>query len=153
MTGGWRGRLGGATGGSERGAVAVEVVLIVPLLMLVLGTIVAGWRLWSARTQVTDAASSAARAATVERSGSVARGRAEAVARANLDSLDLPCRGAAVEVDVADFARPPGERGEVRVDIACTVSLADLLTPGLPGQWEVRGEGRHTMDTFRERQP
>lgn len=137
----------------ERGAVAVEVVLIIPVLMMVLGTLVGGWRLWSARTQVTDAASSAARAATVEGSGSAARARAQSVARANLDTLGLSCQRATVEVDVSGFSKPPGERAEVTVGISCTVPLSDLLAPGLPGQRQVTGQGRHQLDTFRERQP
>ncbi|MEL4504765.1 TadE/TadG family type IV pilus assembly protein [Luteococcus sp. H138] len=137
----------------ERGAVAVEVVLIIPVLMLVLGTLVAGWRLWSARAQVTDAAGAAARAATVEKSGSAARARAQSVARSNLQTLGLPCQGAGIDVDVSGFHRPPGERAEVTVGISCTVGLGDLLAPGLPGQWQVRAQGKHPLDTFRERQP
>ena len=56
----------------ERGAVAMELVVLVPMLMMVLGVMTAGWRLWTARTQVSDAAAAAARAATLESSGQAA---------------------------------------------------------------------------------
>lgn len=138
---------------NERGAVAVEVVLLVPALVLLLGVFVAGWRLWSARTQVTDAAASAARAATLETSGSVARARAHRVARTNLEVLRVPCGSSTIDVDVSGFARPPGQPAQVRVDVGCTVGLGDLLVPGLPGSWRVHGTASQTMDTFRERQP
>ncbi len=48
----------------QRGAAAVELALLVPALLLVLGLLVAGGRLWFARTTVNEAAQTAARAAS-----------------------------------------------------------------------------------------
>ena len=39
----------------QRGAAAVEVVLLVPVLVVVMCVTTAGWRLWSARTALTGA--------------------------------------------------------------------------------------------------
>ena len=58
----------------QRGSVAVEVALLAPALVLVLGLLVAGGRLWFARTTVVEAAQASARAA------SLARGPGEAAA-------------------------------------------------------------------------
>jgi len=133
--------------------VAVEVVLLVPAIVLVLGVLVAGWRLWSVRTQAGDAAASAARAATLETSGQVARQRAEQVAHANVQALGQHCADLSVRTDTAGFARPPGTPAQVTVQVGCTVHLADLLAPGLPGSWRVEGTATQPMDTFRERRP
>ena len=56
----------------QRGAAAVELTLLVPALLLVLGLLVAGGRLWFARTTVNEAAQSAARAASLARSAGAA---------------------------------------------------------------------------------
>lgn len=140
-------------GRDERGAAAVELVILVPALVLVIGVLVAGWRLWSARAEVTDAAAAGARAATLERSGAQARQRAERVAQSNLDTFGLRCDPAAVSVDTTGFHRPSGSTADITVDVTCRVALQDLLVPGLPGYWEVSGSGTHRLDTFRERTP
>ncbi len=46
----------------ERGSASVELTVMVPALVLMLGLIVAGGRVWFARTTVNEAAHSAARA-------------------------------------------------------------------------------------------
>ncbi|MFC6359228.1 TadE/TadG family type IV pilus assembly protein [Luteococcus peritonei] len=137
----------------QRGAAALELVLLVPVLVLVLCVVVAGWRLWTARTALSDAAASAARAATLETSGGAARERAERVARAGLDVEGLHCDEVGVDVDTSGFATLPGTTSHVEVSTRCTLSTADLLVPGLPGTWQLEATGRHRMDTFRERTP
>ena len=56
----------------ERGSVTVELTLVVPALVLVLGLLVAGGRLWFARATVVEAAQSAARAASLARTAGAA---------------------------------------------------------------------------------
>ena len=41
---------------NQRGAAAVELALLVPALLLILGLLVSGGRLWFARTTVNEAA-------------------------------------------------------------------------------------------------
>ena len=53
---------------NQRGAATVELTLLVPALLLVVGLLVAGGRLWFARTTVNEAAQTAARAASLSRS-------------------------------------------------------------------------------------
>ena len=137
----------------ERGAVAMELVVLVPMLMMVLGVMTAGWRLWTARTQVSDAAAAAARAATLEASGQAAAERARLVARADLETVKAECDPSSVDVDTSAFATPPGQPGKVRVDVTCRVRLSDLIAPGLPGSWQVQANREHSLDTFRERRP
>lgn len=139
--------------GRQRGAVAVEVVLLVPMLVVVLGLVVGGWRLWSARTSVTQSAASAARAASLATAGAEARERATGVARANLATLGVRCDDLDIVVEAQDFARPPGQPGLVRVELRCAVALGDLVVPGMPGRWTVTGAATEVLDTYRERRP
>lgn len=144
------------TGGrrrDERGAVAVEVVLLVPAVLLVVGVLVAGWRLWSARTEVTDAAAAAARAATLTSSASTAQEHSLTAARDALQTLGLDCGQLAVSPDLSGFALPPGTPAEVHVAVDCRVSLSDLLVPGLPGSYQLHARATQPLDTFRERRP
>lgn len=137
----------------ERGAVTVEVVILVPLVLLVLGVMVAGWRLWAARSATVQAAEAAARAASIARSGGEAVQRADQVARANLGALGIECSRTAVAPDTADFAKPPGVSGRVGVRVECEVPFADLLVPGMPGSLTVTSNASEQLDTFRERRP
>lgn len=137
----------------ERGSVSLELVVLLPVVMLLVGAMLLGYRLWSARVQVTDAAAAAARAATLTSSGSEAQAAAHRVARENLATLGLRCSSVDVAVDTSDFALPPGEVGRVTTRVDCAVALDDLLVPGLPGSRTLHGTATHTMDTFRERRP
>lgn len=137
----------------DRGAASVEVVLIAPVIVLLIGVMIAGWRLWSARSATQQAAEAAARAASIARSGSDAQQRADQVARTNLQTLGVKCSDAAVSVDVGAFALPPGTEGQVSVRVRCDVSFADLFAPGLPGGTSVTTSASERLDTFRERRP
>ncbi len=71
----------------QRGSAAVEITVLVPALLLTLGLVVAGGRVWFARTTVIEAAYAAARAASLARSAGEAtaaadRGHGPATSRA-----------------------------------------------------------------------
>lgn len=148
-----RTRASGCPSRGERGSVSVEAVLLIPALVIILGLVVGGWRIWSVRTNTTQAAAAGARAASLATSGSQASSVAVQVARENLSTLGQRCDELLVAVDVGAFARPPGEAAAVGVDVRCRVSLADLLVPGLPGHWTANSHAEEILDTFRERRP
>jgi Flp pilus assembly protein TadG len=136
----------------ERGiSMALEVVLLVPVLLLVLGTMVAGGRYWYARTTVERAAASASRAATLQRSASAAGSAARFAATTELDSAMVTCESHDVTVDVSGFAVPVGQPAEVFVTVACTVTFADLLVPGWPGRLAISHTASSVLDRYRER--
>lgn len=136
----------------ERGAIAIEVVLLVPVLLLVVGMLVAGWRVWAARQGAEAAAQAAARSASLQLTGTQARSIAERVASANLKTLHVECVPATT-VDVGDFAKPVGTRGDVTVTVSCRVTFSDLLLPGTPGSIVVKARATERLDTFAERRP
>lgn len=139
-------------GRDDRGAsLSVEAVLLVPALVIVLAVMVGGWRIWTVRGEVRQAAQASARAASLQHSGSEARVSAQAVANAQLQQV--PCDNRSVSVDTTEFNRPGGQPAEVRVSISCRVALHDLLVPGLPGVVDAGAESSSALDRFRERRP
>lgn len=133
----------------DRGATAVEVALILPLILLVAALTVASWRLWQSRADAQSAAQTAARAASV--GGSVDDGRRRATLTASAELAPTRCRQPRADVDAAILGTPPGQRGRVTVDVTCTVSMGDLVLPGLPGSFTVRGRALAPADSHRER--
>lgn len=137
----------------DRGAASVELVLIVPALMLVVGLLVYGWRLWSARAEMTGIASAAARAAAMQRSGADAVRVSRHVVDLNLAQAQVRCARWSLSTDVSGFATLPGTKALVTVRLSCSVSLSDLLVAGFPGRADVAVTSTQPIDTWRERRP
>lgn len=135
----------------ERGSAAVELVLVVPALVLVLGLLVAGGRLWFARATVVEASESAARAASLARTAGEARDAGRRAGHRVLDTDGLRCAGLAVTVDDSGFGVPVGTPATVRSTVTCQVPFADLTLPGMPGSITVRSDGGASLDTYRAR--
>jgi Flp pilus assembly protein TadG len=136
---------------TDRGSVTVELTLVVPALVLVLGLLVAGGRIWFARTVVAGAAQTAARAASLARTPSAAAAHGRDAGRASLSTAGLRCASTSVQVGTAAFAVPVGTPATVRASVHCTVPLADVLLPGLPGSLALDGQGAAALDTYRSR--
>ncbi len=136
----------------ERGAAAVELALIVPLLVLLLGVVVGGARIWLARTGVEQLAAGAARAGSLARTPGEAEAAAKSLVHAHAAADDLRCVEIEVEVDARSLANPPGTPARVEVQVSCAVGLADLIVPGWPGRLTVSASGLSVVDTYRGRQ-
>jgi Flp pilus assembly protein TadG len=129
----------------ERGSVAVELTLLTPLLLLLLLFVVALGRLAEARQEVDDAASQAARAATVAASVADANGTAQQAAAASLESDHITCSHLSVTTKLSSFV----PAGNVQVEVSCAVSLSDLSLLRLPGTETVSGVATSPVDQFR----
>jgi Flp pilus assembly protein TadG len=130
---------------AERGSAAVELTILTPLLILFLLLVVAAGRTGQARNDVYGAASQAARAASLRASPAAATADAHTTAGRALDGRGRSCEGLAVIVDTAGLR--PG--GSVTVEVACTVSLADLVGLGVPGSRVVRASASEVVDVHR----
>ncbi len=135
----------------ERGAASVELVILVPVLVLMLGVLVAGGRLWFARATVVEASQSAARAASLARSSGEAGDAGRRAASRVLATDGLRCAGDAVAVDTGAFGVPVGTPATVTAAVTCRVPFADLSLPGMPGSITVRSTGAAALDTYRAR--
>jgi len=137
----------------QRGAAAVEVAVLIPALLLVCLGVVGVWRVWWAHAQLDAATSAAARAAAQAAGPDQGRQRAALVLTADLAAAGLAC----AETDVLGGASAfgglslgTGQAGTVTVTSRCTVSLAALLVPGLPGTITVTAVATETIDAYRE---
>lgn len=141
----------GGRGEDERGTATVELALLVPALVVVLGLLVAGGRLWFARTAVAEAAQTTARAASLARTPTAAETAGDAAGRASLATAGLRCTSISVRVDSAAFAVPVGTPATVRSTVRCTVPFDDVLLPGMAGSIALTSEGASALDTYRSR--
>ena len=137
--------------GDEVGSASVELALLVPALVLMLGLLVGGGRLWFARTTVSEAAYSAARAASLSRTAGQASSEGAAAARLSLSTSGLTCLDQAVSVDTGAFAVPVGQPATVTTRVTCSVPFADVLLPGMPGSIRLHSTGSSALDTYRSR--
>jgi Flp pilus assembly protein TadG len=136
---------------AERGSATLELAIIAPFLILLLGGLVLAGRVEVAAGAVEQAARSAARDASLARTAAGAREAAQQAADRELRGADLGCAPSTITVDTAGFATRLGQDAVVRVTVACTVSIADLAIPGLPGTRTLTGEAVSPLDRYRSR--
>jgi uncharacterized membrane protein len=138
---------------SGRGAVTVEFVLLVPLLMLLMAIVIGGARVWWARSTVMQLADSAARQASISRSASQAQTSAAQLVQNDSVQTGVRCVTGwpTLTLDTSGFGVPVGQAAEVRARVECAVPLSDVLIPGLPGSLLISGEAVSPLDRFRAR--
>lgn len=129
----------------------MELAILTPLVVVLLGMAIAGGRIYLARAVVSDAAAGAARAATLARSAGEAAGEAQRAARGTLATGGLTCAATNITVDTGAFAVAPGVPATVTSTVSCTISLADVTVPGMPGSMQLTGHGHSALDTYRAR--
>ncbi|WP_323187299.1 MULTISPECIES: TadE/TadG family type IV pilus assembly protein [unclassified Streptomyces] len=135
----------GSRYGRDRGSAAVELVLVAPLLVLVMLVVVAVGLLVDARLVVSDAAHQAARAASLARTDTVARGSADRAASQALREAGAACTQPRVRLATGHLA--PG--ATVTAHVSCTADLGRLTGTGLPGRVQVEGTAYSVVDTYR----
>lgn len=127
---------------SDRGSVAVELALSVPLVVALLALLHTSFHLARATVDVTTTAAAAARAASLTRTPTAATAAAADTAAANLTGR---CTHLHVTVDTTAFHRG----GAVTVTIACTLTTRALTRLALPGTLTTRASSTSPLDTYR----
>ena len=136
---------------SERGSAAVEITMVIPGLLITLGLLIVGGRIWFAHTTVNEAANSAARAASLARSAAEAAIVGRNAADQSLSTNGLRCASTTIEVNTAGFGVPVGSPATITTSIDCRIAFADLLLPRIPGGVDVTASGASALDTYRSR--
>lgn len=134
----------------DDGNAALELVILAPVLLALLGLVIAAGRTSIAQGSVDAAARDAARQASIALTPAAARLAGEASARAALRRDGLDC-SPDVLVNTSQFSIPPGQPAAVTATVTCTVSLADLALPGLPGTARLQGTFSSPLDIYRSR--
>ncbi|MDA8072947.1 MAG: pilus assembly protein [Actinomycetota bacterium] len=129
----------------QRGSATVELLVLVPVVVVFASFVVALGRYEVVRAEVAGAARAGAEAAAEAPTPYAASAAARQAAPAAVDAAGGACRHLAVSTDVGAF--DPG--GSVTVTVRCTVPLADLAVPGLPGSASTTSTVRAPIDTYR----
>ena len=124
---------------------AVELVLVTPLLVLVFLVVVALGRLSDARLLVADAAHQAARAGSLARSEKEAQVQARQAADEALRAAGASCARPRVRLSTGGLA--PG--ASVTAQVSCTTDHGDLTLTGMPGRVLLTDTAFSVVDSFR----
>lgn len=136
---------------SDRGSYALETAVIAPVFFLLLGVLVAAARIELADGTADSAARAAARTASLQRSPGDAQSEAQDAAEQSLADSGLSCSDISVTIDASGLNVPVGQAATVSAQVACTVPLADIGAPGLPGSKTLTASFTSTIDQYRAR--
>ncbi|MCT1549664.1 TadE/TadG family type IV pilus assembly protein [Brevibacterium casei] len=137
---------------ADRGSVSLELVILAPVIIAVIGILFFATRNAQAGNSVTDIADAAARTASLERTPQQAKIAAENEARIALNNTSLVCESMSVSVDVEGFTTTLGATGSVETTVSCSVKLTDLTgIPALPGSHTLTRTGLSPIDPWRQR--
>lgn len=143
-------RRGTGRGNSDAGNAVVEAAILAPLFILFLAALLTGARIRAASAAVTQAAADAARQASIARSPAQASSAATTSALTTLRDKGLHC-APQVSLDLSGFSQPVGRPATVTARVTCTLRLADVAAPGMPGSRTVTEMHRSALDPFRGR--
>ncbi|GGY04131.1 hypothetical protein GCM10010358_67110 [Streptomyces minutiscleroticus] len=136
----------------DEGSTAVEAAVILPVLVMFLCLALAGGRIVTAGAKADAAAEDAAREASIHRTAAAAQDAAHAAAAESLSDQGIQCASSTVVVDTDGLAVPVGQVSTVTVTVHCTVSLADLLLPSIPGARTLESSATSVVDQYRQRE-
>lgn len=129
----------------DRGLASLEFALFAVVLVGATFLVSMAWRVTEATGQVQDAASEAARAASLVQGPASAQVAATAAAEAALDDRTVSCSQLGVRVDTQQLR--PG--GSVSVTVSCTADLQDLTLIGVPGAMTLTSTAVEVVDVRR----
>jgi Flp pilus assembly protein TadG len=134
----------------DAGNAALELVILAPVILFLLGLVIAAGRTSVAEGSVAAAARDAARQASISLTPSAAKTAALSSAQQALAQDGLNC-DPVVKVNVSGFGVPVGEPADVQATVTCRVSLSNLVVPGLPGSKTLRATFTSPLDPYRGR--
>ncbi|WP_371648024.1 MULTISPECIES: TadE/TadG family type IV pilus assembly protein [unclassified Streptomyces] len=138
-------------GHGDEGSAAIEAAIILPVLIMFLCLAVAGGRIVTSGAKLDAAAQDAAREASIHRTAAAAQSAARSAADESLQDQGIACASTSVSIDTGGLRVPVGQVGTVTVTVTCTVPLAELLLPGLPGAKTLTSTATSVVDQYRQR--
>jgi len=145
-------RRGDNRAAADNGNAPLELVILAPVILALIGLVIAAGRTSVAQSSVDAAARDAARQASISLSPTAARLAALASAKAALRADGLHCKPV-VTLDLQPgFSTPLGQPAEVSASVSCQVPLSDLLVPGVPGSRRLIARFTSPLDPYRSRE-
>ena len=137
---------------ADDGSAPLELLILAPVILGLIGFVIAIGRTSVAQGSVDAAARDAARQASISLTPAAARLAALASATAALREDGLHCKPV-VTLDLQPgFSTPLGQPAQVSASVSCQVPLADLLVPGVPGSRRLIGRFTSPLDPYRSRE-
>lgn len=133
------------------GSAALELVVLAPILLALLGLVIAAGRTSIAQSSVDAAARDAARQASIALTPAAAQADGQASAQAALAQDGLDCDPVVRINDRQFYTVPVGEPASVSATVRCTVPLSNLALPGLPGSRTLIATFSSPLDIYRSR--
>lgn len=133
------------------GSAALELVVLAPILLALLGLVIAAGRTSIAQSSVDAAARDAARQASIALTPAAAQADGQASAQAALEQDGLDCDPVVRINDRQFYTVPVGEPASVSATVRCTVPLSSLALPGLPGSRTLIATFSSPLDIYRSR--
>ncbi len=138
--------------GKDRGNAALELVLLAPVILFLIGFAIAAGRTSIAQGAVDAAARDAAREASIAPNYQAAQAAAVSSATAALRADGIDCEPVVRLPALAQaFGSPIGQSAPVTAKVTCQVRLSDLVVPGLPGSLTLRAVFTSPLDPYRSR--
>ena len=136
---------------SDEGSAAIEAAIVLPALIMFLCLAIAGGRIVTSGAKIDSAAEDAAREASIHRTAAAAQSAARSAAAQSLNDQGIKCASTSLSINTGGLSVPVGQVGTVTVTVTCTVNLADLLLPGVPGAKTLTSTATSVVDQYRQR--
>ena len=134
----------------DDGNAALELLILAPVILALIGLVIAAGRTSVAQGSVDAAARDAARQASISLSPAAAQQAALSSVNAALRADGLHCQPV-VTLLLTGFNTPLGQPAQVSASVSCTVRLSDLLVPGVPGSRRLTASFTSPLDPYRSR--
>jgi Flp pilus assembly protein TadG len=135
---------------AEDGNAALELLVLAPVILALIGLVIAAGRTSVAQGSVDAAARDAARQASLSLSPAAAQQAALSSVDAAMRADGLHCKPV-VTLLLTGFGAPLGQPAQVSASVSCTVQLSDLLVPGIPGSRKLTASFTSPLDPYRSR--
>jgi TadE-like protein len=135
----------------EDGTAPLELLILAPVILALIGLVIAAGRISVAQGSVDAAARDAARQASISMTAAAARQAALSSANAALRADGLHCKPVIRVSLEPGFSTPLGQPAQVSASVSCTVPLSDLLVPGVPGSRKLTAQFTSPLDPYRSR--
>jgi hypothetical protein len=135
----------------EDGNAPLELLILAPVIMALIGLVIAAGRTSVAQGSVDAAARDAARQASISMTAAAARQAALSSANAALRADGLHCKPVVRLRLEPGFSTSPGQPAQVSASVSCAVPLSDLLVPGVPGSKRLIAKFTSPLDPYRSR--
>lgn len=137
----------------DGGNAALELVLLAPIILALIGLVIAGGRISVAQGAVDAAAREAARQASVapNEGAAMQAGLAGAEEALRADGLGCQPQVRFQPALAVAFGTPAGQPAQVHAWVVCVVGLSDVVVPGVPGSITLKADFASPLDPYRSR--